>query len=463
LRKQLSISLRLTCWFSAIFLAGFIVFGVVMWGDLALSLYKGREKTLEGRAKRLTELLLSSRHDDRARQAAKFDDFAQGTPEGHFIQVNGLGDIRAFPLSGIAAFPWPDFRGCRDDCWRRARFNGHEYLVLSRALPPTVPYLRILVAGQLQDNRLLLERFTTGLWWAIPALLLVSATSGYFVSLRALNPLARLTAGVRSVGVGNLGRRLPVPNSGDELAGLAEAFNEMLHRLDISVDKITRFTADASHELRSPIAVIRTLAECALRISNLEREVADSFHEIIAETEDASLLLEDMLTLARADAGREITMLEPVDLSRLVPEAVEKLRPLASEKGHNLRVTATRQEAYVSGDSARIRRLLWILIDNAFKYTSPPGKIEVSITVSQSSVIMTVSDNGRGIPPAALPFIFDRLFRVDPARSETPGSGLGLAIARWIADIHQARIEVESEPGVGSTFQVLFPKWALTP
>jgi signal transduction histidine kinase len=289
----------------------------------------------------------------------------------------------------------------------------------------------------------------------------VSTLAGYFISRRALRPIDSFIESARAISIGSISRRLPVPNSRDEMARLAETCNDMLARLDTAVGQITRFTADASHELRSPLSFIRTLAEYALRTPNLDVETEDTFREIVTETEAASRLLEDMLTLARADTSTVEVVFEPVNLVSAVRAAVGKLSSF-EETQHRWSVDIEREPLYIMGDAASLSRLAWILIDNAIKYTPTGRRIAVSLASTDSEVSLIVRDNGAGIPPTALPRIFERFFRVDPSRGQTEGVGLGLAIGKWIAESHRGCITVESEEGVGSTFTATFPRVNVT-
>jgi signal transduction histidine kinase len=316
---------------------------------------------------------------------------------------------------------------------------------------------RIRLAGQLEDNRALLKRFELGLLWATPAILALSALCGYFLSGRALSPVARLTASVRSISIGNLSRRLPIIHTRDELQQLAETCNETLARLEVAVNQITRFTSDASHELRSPLSFIHTLAEYALRNPKIDAESAESFREIVRESGEASRLLEDMLTLARSDAGHAEAAFEPVNLVDALLETCARAQSLADAKQHNLTLHMKNKEpVWITGDGVSLRRLLWILLDNAIKYTPAGGHVDVSLQVADMEARISVRDSGIGIPEAALPHVFERFYRADKARASEEGAGLGLAIAKWISDIHLAALSVTSTENLGSTFQVAF-------
>ncbi len=313
------------------------------------------------------------------------------------------------------------------------------------------------MAAPLENNRQVLRAFTAGLLWTIPALFVISALGGYSLSRRALLPVDRITAATRSISVSNLSARLPVPASRDELQRLSETCNEMLARLESAVNEIKRFTGDASHELRNPVSFVRTTAELALRNRDADPVSRRAFEEIVAECGKANRLLQDMLTLARADTGHSRLAFEPVDLAEVLRAFSEKGTLLAEERGHKLTLEFDGgRHATVLGDYSSLHRLLWILLDNAAKYTPAPGSIRLKLAADSNQAVVTVEDNGIGIPAADLPKIFDRFYRADKSRSQVEGTGLGLSIALWIANVHGATISAESGEH-GSVFRIAFP------
>ncbi|MEI9976700.1 MAG: HAMP domain-containing sensor histidine kinase [Ignavibacteriota bacterium] len=206
------------------------------------------------------------------------------------------------------------------------------------------------------------------------------------------------------------------------------------------------------------MSFVRTTAELALRNRQADPASRRAFEEIVAECGKASRLLKDMLTLARADAGNSRLAFEPVDLAEVVKTGCQKAQATIAERGHKL-TTAIEDGCYapIWGDYASLQRLLWILVDNAAKYTGAPGTIRVTLSAGEGKATLTVADNGMGISAADLPHIFGRFYRADPSRSQVEGSGLGLSIALWIANVHQAEISAESEENAGSVFRVVFP------
>jgi heavy metal sensor kinase len=424
-----------------------------MWLDLAYSLGQGRDRTLTRRAARITEMLDTTSRDPDSLREVRFDQLTDVIPEGNLIEVLDDSGKLVLPRDRKAPdFPWPSLTGLPpSDQFGNVNYNGRVFRLYRH---PRHPYV-ILVAGQLEDNRNMMARFTTGLAWASPAMLVLCAIAGYFLNRRALQPVDQITAMLRSISIGNLSQRLPVANTRDELQRLAETCNEMLARLEDAVERINRFTADASHELRSPVALVRTVAEYALRNPRIDAESKEAFEEILAESVETSQLLEDMLTLARADAGYGSSVFETVDLSQIVEDAAARQRPLAEAKQQTITVL-TGGPAWITGDRSSLRRLVWILLDNAVKYTPARGNIEVDLRTTSSEAVLMVRDSGIGIPEELLPRIFDRFVRADPSRGEVNGTGLGLAIAKWIAGAHHAKLSVQSREREGSVFCVQF-------
>lgn len=419
----------------------------------------GRDRTLGRRAERLADLLEKTEDDPAGSLQTKYTDFVEGTPEGRLIQVYSLNGKRLLPTANAPAaqFPWPNVPPSGTEFRADAWFEGQPYHVFVRLAKLNGVPVRIFVAGQLTDDRNLQGRLKEILKRSIPALLLASALAGYFISRRALNPVVRLTESARSISIGNLEARLPVSPAGDELALLAETCNQMLSRLEEAVKRITQFTADASHELRSPIALIRATCEDALHIPGLDAEAALAFANIVNETDHSSRLLGDLLLLARSDAGRAQVTFEPVFLADILREAVKRTCALVERKQLRMNVRIPDEELQVNGDAPMLGRLTWILLDNAIKYTPCEGRIDVALVREGQCARLTVSDSGIGIPEELLPHVFDRFFRVDASRSEQEGTGLGLAIGKWIAETHRATITARSSNRAGTTFEVAFP------
>ncbi len=335
----------------------------------------------------------------------------------------------------------------------------------------TVGYL-VLAMQQAKGN--VLQSLLPGLLVAGPITLLVAAIGGYWLATRAMRPVRLLTRTARAIEETDLSRRLNLRRS-DELGELAATFDDMLGRLEAAFARQRQFTADASHELRTPLTLVSLETERALSGQRTPAEIARSLTIIQEEADSMSRLVNDLLLLARADAGQTSLQREPIDLSDVALEVVERLSPLARRQGVTLTVRSL-PETLALGDRVYLAHLLTNLIENGIKFTAGHGS---RVTISTGSgdagdgqgtwAWARVEDDGPGIPPEHLAHLFDRFYRADAARSTdrltgesgqssgSSGSGLGLAIAQWIAQAHGGEIRVSSSSGAGSTFEVRLP------
>jgi heavy metal sensor kinase len=362
-----------------------------------------------------------------------------------------------------------------------APFTGASHLKRSLTIWTVngSPPLRVLTVRRIMQNTELdlhlatdltvpfeiLRRFRLLLVLSVPIVLLGASAAGHWVSKRALEPVSILNAAARSITASSLNQRLAVPQSGDEAQALAETLNGMFVRIEEAFRRMTQFTANASHELRTPLALMRTTCEVALlRVNGNAETYREALQRILREAEKNSDLLDDMLSLARADLTSKVLALSPVELAPNIEQVCERVAPLAREKKIQLSYEALDGGAWVSAEPGHLRRLWLILLDNAIKFTPAGGTIRViSRTASPSSLVCEVRDSGIGIASSDLPHIFERFFRADKARSrDENGAGLGLSLARWIVEAHHGMIEVESVPGAGSMFRVLLPAFSRT-
>jgi heavy metal sensor kinase len=299
-----------------------------------------------------------------------------------------------------------------------------------------------------------------------PLVVLLAVVLGYWLAGRALAPVQSITNEVDAITDGrSLHRRLAVPLTADEISRLALTLNRMFSRLEQSFGSLHRFTADASHELKTPLMVLRAGVERALTHPDTPPDAIGALDETLEQINQMSEMVDNLLTLARADEGRAPLAVEECDLRELIAEASETAGMLA-ERGE-LVVTTTMPEEPVrlAVDRHRVRELLLNLVTNAVKYTPPGGRVDLELADRGTDVTIMVRDTGIGIAPGDLPHIFDRFWRADPARSRTgdrPGVGLGLAITKWIAEAHGGAITVQSRPGRGTLFTVTLPRTAVT-
>ncbi|HSJ63871.1 MAG TPA: ATP-binding protein [Gemmatimonadaceae bacterium] len=342
-----------------------------------------------------------------------------------------------------------------------ATLQNDQVLVVARApADPNSAIARVVVAASTQAaNLAIAELFGTMLIIA-PILLLASVGIAYAISSRAFRQVDRMINEVQAITDGrSLHRRLPVESSGDELARLAVTLNEMMERLETSFGGLRRFTADASHELKTPLAVLRADVERAMSPTTSRTEKLVALEEALQETTRMADLVASLLTLARADEGRFDLHREPVELEPLVREVSETAHILGEESGLDVALPVV-MPATVMGDRTRLRQLFLNLVTNAIKYTPRGGSVEVSLSTAGKTATFSVRDTGIGISAADLPHVFERFYRADRARSRTAergGFGLGLAISHWIAEAHGGTISVRSRLGRGSTFTVTLP------
>jgi heavy metal sensor kinase len=294
---------------------------------------------------------------------------------------------------------------------------------------------------------------------AIPCAVGLAILGGYFLAGHVLAPVGTMADTARRITADSLDARLPVSNSADEFGRLANVFNETLTRLDAAFDQLRRFTADASHELRTPLAAIRSVGEVSLQRSLSAEGYRDVIGSMLEEVDRLTRLVENLLLLTRAEAGRIPLTRATVDLRELVAGVSDGLRVLAEEKNQDLTVELPGPVA-VECDATVLRQGITNLLHNAIKFTPAKGIIRVAArsTVGGDAVI-EVEDSGPGIPAADHQRVFERFYRVDQARSrDTGGTGLGLAIARWAVEASGGRIELESVAGRGTLFRVVLPR-----
>jgi two-component system OmpR family sensor kinase len=295
-----------------------------------------------------------------------------------------------------------------------------------------------------------------------PVILAGAAVVGYWLAGTSLRPVEGIMDEVDAISDGrSLHRRLAVPISGDEMARLALTVNGMLARLEQSFASLHRFTADASHELKTPLMVLRAGVERALVHPGIPAEILQSLDETLAQINQMSEMVENLLTLARADEGRAPLAVEEADLRDVVGDVAETAGMLGESSGITVRSEIPAEPVLMSMDRHRIREMLLNLVTNAIKYTPAGGTVALGLTQEDGAVVLSVADTGIGIAPGDLPHIFERFWRADPARSRTgdrPGTGLGLAITKWIAEAHGGSITVQSRPGRGSLFTVRLPR-----
>jgi heavy metal sensor kinase len=346
---------------------------------------------------------------------------------------------------------------------RTVHMGHRRYRTYVRPFTVAGQQLTLVLLQSLHRQNEFLENLAGTFAVVIPLTLLLASAGGYFLARRSLSPVVAMSDQAKHIGASNIRERLSVKNSNDELGQLALSFNQLLERLDTSFEQQQRFTSDASHELRTPVAILFGEADVALSQNvRSPEEYRETLNILRSEAGRLKDIVEGLFTLTRADAGQYPLTISDFYLDELVSECARHLRTLASSKAIELSCDA-RKELPIRGDEGLLRRMLLNVLDNAIKYTPSGGKVAVSCQNGETGYCVTVRDTGCGIPQELHSRIFERFFRVDKVRSRNEGSGagLGLSISAWIAEAHGGRIELTNSGQDGSLFSIFLPQQQL--
>ena len=332
--------------------------------------------------------------------------------------------------------------------------NGERVLV--QVLPVITPDGNFVVeTGSLSGPiEAVLSGLMTTFALGMPVIVAVAIGGGYVLTRRAMRRVDSITVQAEHISSNNLSDRLPVFRTGDELERLTVALNRMMERLEDSFQHINRFSADVSHELRTPLTILRGELEAAVQQEPLTPELLDLVGSALEETERLRTIVDQLLVVSRLDAGDVQMEKIPLDLGQLATSTAEQMLLLAEEKSITVHCDA-QAGVEVEGDPSRLKQVVVNLLDNAIRYTGEGGSIEVSAARQNGWATLVVADNGAGIPPEALPHVFERFYRADKARSRySGGSGLGLSIVKAICTAHRGDVEIASTEGVGTTVTI---------
>lgn len=450
-----SIRFRLTAWFAGILALILAVVGVGVLYALRHAINETIDKDLRSRLSAVQTYL--EKHGQ-TELAEELGEQAEAAPGGAWMR---LADLEGkWVYRSPETLDWNLVVPAASTIVRRGRVSavmvkGHSMRVLSA--PVKVGLVQIGIPSDEFDE--MLSGFTVSVVLASPLLLLLASLGGYWMSGQALKPVDQIARIAQRISGQNLSERLAVRGTGDELDRLSSTLNEMLVRLEGAFSRIARFTADASHELRTPIAIIRTTAEVTTARPRTPQEHEKAWAQVIIQTEQTSQLINDLLLLTRADAGQDDLSFETIDLAEILQAATDEIEILAQASGVHLKACIP-AVCSATGDPDALRRLLLILLDNAIKYTAAGGSIFVDMhldnSTGESLAVIQVRDTGAGIAQEHLPHIFDRFYRTSQDRSRrNGGAGLGLSIAQWVASRHGGKILVQSVLGTGSTFRLI--------
>jgi heavy metal sensor kinase len=452
--SQWSIRTRLTLWYSVVLLAGLVLLSAGIWVTVSHSLRASLDDSLtEHAAGVITVLRTESESENSNHLSEELNEYATATPGGNLMEIR---DAQGHPILQSKTVAMPVSGSA--PAFAEQTSNSVRYRTFTTTVAVNGQPYRVLVATPMDATEVTLRRVRWLLLWSAPAVLLLASLGGIWISRRALAPVDEITLAARSIGIQSLSRRLDVPSTGDELQRLSETWNEMLARLEAAVKRLSQFTADASHELRTPVALIRTTAELTLRRERSPETYREALRQVVLESERTSRLVDDLLLLARADAGLPSLALERMELTPLVRDVCQQGQVLAESRQLQISTVAPEEPVFVEANDPALRRMLLLLLDNAMKYTPVGGRIVLSVDRDPGGATVAVRDTGIGIPETALPHVFERFYRVDESRNrDAGGTGLGLSIAKWIAERHHASLEAESVVGEGSVFRIRFP------
>lgn len=465
--RAMRIGTRLTLWGSAFTLAICATVCVALYVGLNLSLHSEIDSFLEGEVQEFRKIL----HDEGDSPFTKIELTIReelGSRDRKDLSFRLLATSGERVLSSQAddsmPNPWPrvavSAHGSHDPWFDTVRIPGPPNAIRACSQIIELPGRGTFIAQAtytLATVQASLARFRELCIVVMALAALLSLIGGRVLARKSLRPVAVMAQTARQIGTTNLNNRLDCIRNGDELDYLATVLNEMLDRLEKQVRRIQQFTADAAHELRTPLAALRGSAEVALggRATDTDRRCV--LEDSIEEFDRLSRLTDNLLLLGRADAGQDLLQREPVELVSVVRDVVDLYTPLAQEKGVSI-ACAIETNAKANADGGRLRQVVSNLFDNAVKYSPSGTEVKVTLRSEGARAILTIEDAGCGISPDHLPRIFDRFFRADAARTRsTVGFGLGLAICRTIIESHGGKIQIESEENHGTRVQCILP------
>jgi heavy metal sensor kinase len=472
-----TIRIRLALWFTAILALVLLTFVFSTYFFLDYTLRRQTDRTLRELSNSFADVIENEEKEEPSPGGTDFSAVREALedlrfrnyqifvfdPEAKMISVENASDTReSASAERMAGLTGHFSRSQQDAAFYDLRIDGTDFRIFARKYILKGRAINVFIAHSLREEYQVLERFRNILLVSVPAVLILASLGGYFLARKSLAPVVSMAGSAARIGAANLNERLPVKNEKDELGNLATVFNSMLERLENSFEQQRRFMADASHELRTPIAIVRGESEVSLsREDRPQGELRESLEIVHDESKRLTRIVEDLFTLARADAGQFKTNFRDLYLDEVLADCVRKVRVLADRKKISIDISA--EEFLTAGDEQLLQRLFINLLDNAIKYNRESGKVTVAGRKNSDGYQVLVSDTGKGILPEEQSKIFERFYRVDKARSRPDdavlsGAGLGLSIAQWIAEIHHGKIELIDSGDSGSTFAVNFRK-----
>jgi heavy metal sensor kinase len=461
-----SIRFRLVIWYAGLLIAVFLLLGLFMYAGVRVYLERSLAESQVRRARQIaTTLLANVRKTGEPFVINEIKAvFAPETSDRYVRITRGDGSVmyvshspqdRSFDSSLIAPFTGEAKAGT----WHKVSVPDDKSLLIAAMPYRTAEGDRFIVevGSSLEPVQAVLHRLVILLATGLTAMVVVAISGGYWLVRKALAPVDEISSSAEQITLHNLKERLPIAHTGDELERLSLSLNHMIARLEDAFQQNRRFIADASHELRTPMTIMRGELESIVEQAQPAPEVQRTAASILEEVERLTRIVEGLFAISRLDAGEAQKESVKFDLAELATGTAEQMYLLAEDKGISITCQAP-EKVTVEGDRARMKQVVVNLLDNAIKYTQSGGKINLSVGTTNGRAVLEVADNGIGIPTEAQPRIFERFFRVDKARSrDMGGAGLGLSIVKSICTAHGGQVNFQSTEGNGSRFKVELP------
>ena len=462
---DLPIKWRLTVWYGGILALILIVFSSSVYIYFRNSL----QRSIDTKIKSIGEVLSSSLTETHSQSIfGNFERYLENVlgrkPKGKFIQIiDSSGRIGA-KMSDIETETVPTSFSTLE----RALKGEVIYETIEGARPRlrivTIPIVEenkkvtsiVQVGTSLEDFDETMKKLLIIMIISIPTSISVTIVIGYFMAKKALKPVDQIRKTAIKISSSNLDERIDIGKRRDELSRLAETFNDMITRLKDAFQRINQFSIDVSHELKTPLTILKGETEVTLRKDRENEDYRKLLKSHLEEVDRMTRIVDDLLLLSKADAEEIKLNIEDIALRDLVMDICMDMKIFADNKGIEL-IVSELEDVRLKGDELKLRRMLWNVVQNGIKYTQKGGKVEISSYVNNGYVWIDVKDNGVGISEKDMKYIFDRFYRGDKSRRRESGSGLGLSISKWIAEAHRGVIEVKSRPLEGSLFSIKLP------
>jgi heavy metal sensor kinase len=462
-RINFPIKWKLTIWYGAMLALILIIFS----GGVYIYFEKSLMNSIDTKIKSIADVLSSSITDANSRSIfGNFERYLENTlgkrPKGKFIQIidpsGRIGAKMNDMETDVVPVPFSTFqRGSKGEIVYETVVNAN-----SRTRMVTIPIIEnkqvsfVQVGSSLTDFDETMKKLLIIMIISIPTSIGVTIIMGYFMARKTLKPVDQIRRAAVKISSSNLDERIDIKGRKDELGRLAETFNAMIARLKDSFQRINQFSIDVSHELKTPLTILKGETEVVLRKDRNNEEYKNLLQSNLEEIDRMARIIDDLLLLSKADRKDMKLNVENISLRDLVANVCMSMKIFADSKEITL-VVDELADVRLIGDELKLRRMLWNIMENGIKYTPKGGVVNISSYTNNGFVCVNVTDNGMGISGEDIKYIFDRFYRADRSRKRESGSGLGLSISKWIAEAHKGTIEVTSQLSKGSQFLIKLP------